>query len=52
MGKFSNAYYVVHDFADNPFFLGPYGTLESAERGYDNCKGEEDLQIIRVQVVK
>lgn len=52
MSKFINAYYVTHDFADNPFFLGPYCTLESAEVGYENCKNEENLQIIRVQVIK
>lgn len=52
MARFTNAYYVTHELDDSPFFLGPYGTLEGAEKGYENCKSEQGLQIIRVQVVK
>lgn len=52
MSKFTNGYYITHDFAYKAFFMGPYDTLESAEKGYNACKNEENLQIIRVQVVK
>ena len=52
MSRFTNAYYVSHDFAYKPFFMGPYDVLEDAEKAYNSCKGEEDLQIIKIQVIK
>lgn len=50
--KFVNAYYVHYTFNDNPFFIGPYYTLEEAEKSYNRSIAELDLQIIRTQVAK